>query len=245
VSDLFTWFEVQLVKLPARGPTAEAIHYALNHRHGLELFVDDGHIEIDSNTVERTMRPIALSRKNALFCGSDDGGENWAAIASLIETCKLNRVEPQRYLTDLLTRLVNGWPQARIGTHALAQGRTRSRVDVNREIQRPRSTTYAGPEAPRHRLPQAVSRVAPLCAGRPGDRAIQKVIVDHCCDGWNGLAPDLGASYPSVCATGLMGSDQPAPALQPTRANFHVCHAVRHHRHLLDQSMSPDSKLSR
>ena len=114
ISDLHTWFEVQIAKLPARGPTAEAIRYALNHWHGLELFADDGHIEIDSNTVERTMRPIALSRKNALFCGSDDGGENWAAIASLIETCKLNRVEPLRYLTNLLTRLVNGWPQARI-----------------------------------------------------------------------------------------------------------------------------------
>jgi transposase len=114
VSDLHAWFELQIAKLPARGQTAEAIRYALNHWHGLELFLDDGRIEIDSNTVERAMRPIALSRKNALFCGSDDGGENWAAIASLIETCKLNRVEPQRYLTELLTRLVNGWPQARI-----------------------------------------------------------------------------------------------------------------------------------
>jgi len=54
------------------------------------------------------------NRKNALFAGSDEGGENWAAVASLIETCKLNGVDPQRYLTQLLTRLVNGWPQARI-----------------------------------------------------------------------------------------------------------------------------------
>ena len=57
---------------------------------------------------------MALSRKNALFAGSDEGGKNWAAVASLIETCKLNGVDPQRYLTELLTRLVNGWPQARI-----------------------------------------------------------------------------------------------------------------------------------
>ena len=57
---------------------------------------------------------MALSRKNALFAGSDEGAENWAAIASLIETCKLNAVDPQRYLTELLTRLVEGWPQARI-----------------------------------------------------------------------------------------------------------------------------------
>jgi transposase len=56
------------------------------------------------------MRPIALSRKNSLFAGSDEGAENWAAIASLIETCKLNDVNPQTYFTDLLTRLVNGWP---------------------------------------------------------------------------------------------------------------------------------------
>ena len=57
---------------------------------------------------------MALSRKNALFAGSDEGAANWAAIASLIETCKLNAVEPQCYLTEMLTRLVNGWPQARI-----------------------------------------------------------------------------------------------------------------------------------
>jgi hypothetical protein len=57
---------------------------------------------------------IALSRKNSLFCGSDEGGENWACLASLIETCKLNSVNPLTYITDLLTRLVNGWPQERI-----------------------------------------------------------------------------------------------------------------------------------
>ena len=60
------------------------------------------------------MRPVALSRKNSLFAGSDEGGENWACLASLIETCKLNRVNPQVYITDLLTRLVNRWPQERI-----------------------------------------------------------------------------------------------------------------------------------
>jgi transposase len=57
---------------------------------------------------------MALGRKNALFAGSGEGAEAWAAIASLIETCKLNSVDPQRYLTDLLTRLVEGWPNGRI-----------------------------------------------------------------------------------------------------------------------------------
>jgi transposase len=114
LADLRTWFEAQMAKLPARGPTAAAIGYALNHWDGLVRFVDDGRIEIDSNTVKRSMRPVALSRKNALFAGSDEGGENWAAVASLVETCKLNGVDPQRYLADMLTRLVDGWPQARI-----------------------------------------------------------------------------------------------------------------------------------
>jgi len=92
---------------------AEAIRYALNHRNGLQRFLDDGR-ELDTNSVERAARPVALGRKNALFTGSNEGAETWAAIASLIETCKLNTVDPQGYLTDLLTRLVEGWPNRRI-----------------------------------------------------------------------------------------------------------------------------------
>lgn len=76
--------------------------------------LDDGRTEIDSNTVERSMRPIALNRKNALFADSDEGAENWAMLASLIETCKLHTVNPKAYLTDLLTKLVNGWPNSRL-----------------------------------------------------------------------------------------------------------------------------------
>jgi transposase len=114
VTDLRVWFEAQIASLPARGPSAEAIRYALNHWAGLERFLEDGRIELDTNTVERAMRPVALSRKNSLFAGSDEGGENWACLASLIETCKLNGVNPQVYFTELLTRLVNGWPQERI-----------------------------------------------------------------------------------------------------------------------------------
>ena len=114
VTDLFTWLEQQLTRLPGGSPTAKAIRYALNHRDGLERFLDDGRAEIDSNTVERAIRPVVLSRKNALFASGDDGGRRWADLASLIETCKLNGVNPQVYFTDLLTRLVNGWPQSRI-----------------------------------------------------------------------------------------------------------------------------------
>ena len=81
---------------------------------GLNLFIDDGRIELDNNTVERSIRPIALNRKNALFAGSDGGAEHWATIASLIETCKLNNVDPLAYLTDVLTRIVNGHPNSGI-----------------------------------------------------------------------------------------------------------------------------------
>ncbi|HEX6016121.1 MAG TPA: IS66 family transposase [Geminicoccaceae bacterium] len=114
VEDLFAWFDAQLARLPGRAPTADAIRYALNHREGLERFLDDGRIDIDSNVVERAIRPLCLSRKNALFASGDDGGARWAAVASLVETCKMNGVDPQRYFADLLTRLVNGWPQSRI-----------------------------------------------------------------------------------------------------------------------------------
>lgn len=114
VEDLFAWLEAQLARLPGGSPTAEAIRYALNHREGLLRFLDDGRIDVDTNTVERAIRPICISRKNALFASGDDGGARWAAIASLVETCKLNRVDPQRYFTDLLTRLVNSWPNNRI-----------------------------------------------------------------------------------------------------------------------------------
>ena len=77
---------------------------------GLTRFIDDGRIELDNNTVERSIRGIKLCRKNALFAGSDGGAEHWAVIASLVETCKINDVDPLAYLTDVLTRIVNGHP---------------------------------------------------------------------------------------------------------------------------------------
>ena len=114
VDKLETWLKEQLARVSKGATIAEALRYGLNHWAGLTRFLDDGRIEIDSNTVERSMRPIALNRKNALFAGSDEGAENWAAIASLIETAKLNGVNPHAWLTDTLTKLVNRWPAARI-----------------------------------------------------------------------------------------------------------------------------------
>ena len=69
---------------------------------------------LDTNTVERDIHPICLSRKNALFASGDDGGAHWATVALLVKTCKLNGVDPQRYFTEVLARIVNGWPNSRI-----------------------------------------------------------------------------------------------------------------------------------
>ena len=108
------WLEKRLAELPRKSPLAEAVGYPLNQWQGLTRFLDDGRIEIDSNTVERSMRPIALNRKNALFAGHDFGAENWAVLASLIETCKLHGVNPEAWLADVLTRLVGGWPNRQL-----------------------------------------------------------------------------------------------------------------------------------
>jgi transposase len=108
------WLRARLETISQKGKLAEAIRYALSRWEGLARFMDDGRIELDSNTVERAIRPIALNRKNALFAGSDGGGQHWAVLASLVETCKLNDVDPQTYLADVLNRLVNGHANSRI-----------------------------------------------------------------------------------------------------------------------------------
>jgi transposase len=114
VDALQPWLREKLSLISQKTKLAEAIRYALSRWAGLSLFLDDGRIEIDNNVVERAIRPLALNRKNALFAGSDGGAEHWAVIASLIETCKLLGVEPHGYLTDVITRIVNGHPQTRL-----------------------------------------------------------------------------------------------------------------------------------
>ena len=111
---LGAWLEHQLTRVSAKATIADEIRYGLNHWDGLTRFLDDGRVELDTNIVERGIRPIVLNRKNALFAGHDEGAENWACIASLIETCKLSGVDPQAYFADVLTRLVNLWPASRV-----------------------------------------------------------------------------------------------------------------------------------
>ncbi len=114
VAALEGWLREKLALISQKSTLAGAIRYALTRWAGLSLFLEDGRVEIDSNTVERAIRPLALNRKNALFAGSDGGAEHWAVIASLIETCKLNGIEPHGYLTDVIARIVNAHPMSRL-----------------------------------------------------------------------------------------------------------------------------------
>jgi len=109
-----TWLTAHRARVSAKSPLGEALKYIAKYWDGLTRFLDDGRIEIDSNAVERTIRPIALNRKNALFAGHDAGAQNWAMLASLIETCKLNAIDPHAWMTDILTAIVNGHKQSKI-----------------------------------------------------------------------------------------------------------------------------------
>ena len=108
------WLQVQRLRVSAKSRLGEKLAYIHNHWPGLQTFLHDGRVEIDSNGVENLIRPIALNRKNALFAGHDEGGKAWGRIASLIETCKINRVEPFAYLKATLEAIAAGHPQSRI-----------------------------------------------------------------------------------------------------------------------------------
>jgi transposase len=112
VDALHGWLGTQLEQVSARSNLAEALRYALRHWDGLVRFLDDGRLELDTNTVERTIRPIALGRRNALFAGNDGGARHWAIMASLVASAKLNGVEPLAWLTDVLERMVSGRTKA-------------------------------------------------------------------------------------------------------------------------------------
>lgn len=91
-----------------------ALAYLANHWEGLCVYLDDGRVEMDSNPVENLIRPLTLNRKNSLFAGHDEGAQNWARLASLIGTCKLNGIEPFAYMKATLEALASGHRNADI-----------------------------------------------------------------------------------------------------------------------------------
>ena len=112
VEALHAWLEDHLPRMSGASDLALAIRYALRHWSGLIVFLDDGRVEMDNNIVERAIRPIPMTRKVALFAGSDGGARHWAIAMTLIQTAKLNGVEPMALLTDVLERIVSGRTKA-------------------------------------------------------------------------------------------------------------------------------------
>jgi hypothetical protein len=107
LDDLKAWFEATLPRISGKSELAGAIRYALTRWTQLTRYRDDGRLAIDNNAAERAIRGIALGRKNWMFAGSDAGGERAAAIYSLIETARLNRIDPEAWLRDVLARLAS------------------------------------------------------------------------------------------------------------------------------------------
>jgi len=101
------WFEETLGQLSKKSDTTRAIRYALEHWDALVRYCDDGHLEIDNNAAERSLRAVVLGRKNYLFAGSDAGGERAAALYGLIGTAKLNGLNPEAYLREVLMRIAD------------------------------------------------------------------------------------------------------------------------------------------
>jgi transposase len=114
VEDLGTWLRAQAERLSGRSTMGEAVRYILKAWEPLCVFLDDGRVEMDSNRVENLIRPHALTRKNALFAGHDEGARSWACLASLIGTCRMNGVEPYAYVKTTLEAIVGGHPASRI-----------------------------------------------------------------------------------------------------------------------------------
>ena len=110
----FAWAEATVTKLSAKSALADAFRYAIKRREALSRFVTDGRLEADNNIAENAIRAIAVGRKNYLFAGSDTGGERAAAIYTIVQTAKLNGVNPEAYLKDVLTRIADGHPINRI-----------------------------------------------------------------------------------------------------------------------------------
>lgn len=105
VEAFFAWSQQQLLRIPGKGDLAKAFRYGLSRQTPFCLFLEDGRVAIDNNPAERALRPIGIGRKNWLFAGADTGAETLARAMTIIETAKLNRLDPQAYLADILDRI--------------------------------------------------------------------------------------------------------------------------------------------
>ena len=114
VAQFFQWVDATLSRISGKSALGKALAYFVNQREELLRYLNDARLEIDNNLAENAIRTVALGRKNFLFAGADVGGERAAAIYSLVGTCKLNGVNPEEYLTDILRKIAEGFPNSRI-----------------------------------------------------------------------------------------------------------------------------------
>jgi transposase len=114
VEAFFDWAGKTVIKLPGKLALAEAFRYTIKRQVELSRFLTDGRLEVDNNVAENAMRSIALGRKNYLFAGSDAGGERAATIYTLVQTARLNKLNPETYLRDVLAKIADGHPINRI-----------------------------------------------------------------------------------------------------------------------------------
>lgn len=105
VTAFFAWSEEQLLRIPGKSDLAKAFWYGLSRRDAFSLFLTDGRVALDNNPAERALRPIGIGRKNWLFAGADTGAETLSRAMTIIETAKLNGLDPQAYLADVLDRI--------------------------------------------------------------------------------------------------------------------------------------------
>ena len=105
LASLHAWMVATAAHVDQESAIRKAFNYGFNHWDALKRYAEDGHLEIDNNTAERSVRGIGVGKKNYLFFGSDSGGERAAIMYSIIETCKLNHIDPQRYLQYVLERI--------------------------------------------------------------------------------------------------------------------------------------------
>jgi transposase len=107
LTELKTFLDTALTQLSRTSTLAKAIRYSTSRWPALTRYTTDGRLEMTNNAVERAIRPLAMTRKNFIFLGSDTGGDRAAAMFSILETCKLNNINPEAYLRDVLARIAD------------------------------------------------------------------------------------------------------------------------------------------
>lgn len=107
LDELKAFLDTSLARISGKSTLAGAIRYALSRWAALNRYTTDGRLEMSNNAAERAMKPPVLGRKNYLFCGSDAGGQRAACVYTILETCRMNGINPQAYLTDILGRIAD------------------------------------------------------------------------------------------------------------------------------------------